>query len=433
MSALSTEMQGVDSQESVPPVYDKLSEWLVFGQIVSAIFLQKFAVPIADGKQVSLGLLAMLALSGLGLLTKKIEFGKDILFLYLMLIGVLFSTQLLGQHDFSMLSIILVFIVHAPYCLRLKDGTFRENIQLIFYQKMMAIVSILGIFQFFLQFVVGAPIAYFLDFNLPSGLIMQSFHWLNPISNEGTHFKATGVFFLEPAIFCQYLAIAIMVELVYFKNLLRMALYGFTILLTLSGTGLIILFVLLPIYLIQNRRIFILTFMLIGLVLVPFVLPAIGLGHIVDRATEITNVHSSAYARFLSIFRSLDLYILPNNDTLLFGLGAGSILETLRAAHLDYEAHNPSWGKMVFEYGMIGALAYYIFIFYSFKTSRVSAYLKWALVIQLMLLGEYVSHTIAHALIVSLLIWPGRGGVFVEGTNEKFRKFFPRLNEVKDA
>ena len=61
---------------------------------------------------------------------------------------------------------------------------------------------------------------------------------------------------------------------------------------------------------------------------------------------------------------------------------------------------------MLFEYGLIGGLAYFIFIGYLFWSGQGSAYVKAAICLTIMVLGEYILTPTFHGLILALLLWP---------------------------
>ncbi len=373
--------------------------------ILGTIFLQKFALPFGSGS-VFLTLVVMGVLAGYGFLRGTLGINIKILFLYLSMIAGLTLTQLLGGFDFSVLSLLLLFILHGFYIFRLKDDRSREKI-LLFFQKIMACIAVLGIVQYCAQFLIGPQAAFPIDYYVPKNWLAPVFHGLNPVNSSGDIYKSTAVFFLEPAFLCQFLALNIIIEVIHFRNWKRLALFFIATALTFSGTGLLILFVLLPVYLIRQGKFILLSLLAVFALTSPFWSPFVGLDKTVARAGEVTNKYSSGYARFVSIFPTLNTYIVPETKTLLVGRGAGSILRTLDAKKQDYEAHNPSWGKIIFEYGVIGGLFYFVFIGYAFFTSKCSWYIKSALLIQLMLLGEYVLSPVIQGLVLALVIWPG--------------------------
>ncbi len=387
------------------PKEDRLAGWLILGQIIGATFLQKFAVPFGE-TQLYLSFFLMIALTGLGLLSGRMIVRTKAFAAYMLMAGVLTLTQIFGGAIFSFPSFALFLSMHFFYIFGLKQDNFERERQFSFFQKIICFCAGLGILQFLLQFVIGPDNAFFIDTMLPESIVQKGFHEMNPVKANSTIYKSTGFFFLEPAVFCQFLAIGLIIEMVYFRKIWRILLLLVGIIMTFSGTGLITLFLLAPIYLLQHRR-FIILFAGIALLFsAPLWAPAVGLGKMIDRATEFNNPHSSGYARFLSILPTLDTYVLKENNSTLFGLGAGSILKVLGSQTRDYEAHNPSWGKMLFEYGIIGGLTYFIFMGYLFWISQGSAYIKIAIFLTFMILGEYILTPTIHGLILALLLWP---------------------------
>ncbi len=384
---------------------DHLAGLLLLGQIVGATFLQKFAVPVG-GAQLYFAFFFMMGLTAVGILSGRLEIRTKAFAFYLAMVGGLCLTQLLGSGEISFSSLMLLLVMHIFYIFGLKKGTVEPNRQFLLFQKIMCACAVLGIIQFVLQFIAGPDIAFFVDTMLPDAFVQQGYNEMNPINGGGEIYKSTAFFFLEPAIYCQFLAVGLIVEMVYFKNIKRLILLIVAIALTFSGTGLICIFLLAPIYLLQQRKFFILSAAIVTVMLAPFWAPVIGLERVVDRASEFGSRHSSGYARFFSIIPSLNTYVFTSPSGTLFGTGAGSILGILNNASLDYAAHNPSWGKMLFEYGILGGLLYFMFMGYLIMKGQGSGFVKAALFLTFMVLGEYVVTPTVHGLILALLIWP---------------------------
>ncbi len=393
-------------EQSSPKINsDPIAKLLLIAMLICATFLQKIAIPVGN-IQIFLALPLMLLITAFGFITKRLELKRDNLLLYLVVVSVLCLTQILGGNSFSIASILLLIVIHAPYAFGFDKGKILAGVQFIYFQKIMVIIACIGIAQFVAQFVTGANIAYFLDLMPMQNIIMQGYNNTIPLSYGSDFFKSNGFFLLEPSNFSQLLAVAIIVEIVYFKNWKRIVLFTCAIAITFSGTGLIILFALVPVYLVQHRKFVALGVLLLVVITAPIWSPIVGVDRTVNRASEITSTNSSAYARFASIIPTLNTYILPEVKTTLFGLGAGSIIDTFAATEVDYERHNPSWGKMVFEYGVLGAVAYFTFIIFVLWKGSGSNYIKLALLIQLMILGEYILPPTLHSLALPLIIWP---------------------------
>lgn len=396
---------------------DKIANWLFFGLIISITFFHKFALSFGETK-IFLGFVFILMITAFGFMSGRLEVRKINFAAYASMAGLLTLTQLFGQQQYSIISLLFLLVVHTPYIFGIKPGLMITNAPLIFYQKIMVIFAILGVLQYFGQFVIGVEYAFPIDHFL-SGVVMPGFNALNSLAYGSDVYKATAVFMLEPAMLCQYLAIAIVVEMIYFKNVKRIIAYLCGIAVTFSGTGLILLLILAPIYLILSRKFMLLMGMLVVLASAPLWAPVLGLERTLDRASEFTSPHSSGYARFISIFPTLNTYIVPETQTLLFGLGAGSIYDIISSDQRDYEAFNPSWGKMVFEYGVIGGLAYFLFIGFVIWRGASSWYIKAALFIQLMLLGEYILAPMVHVLILAFIVWPKNVDMVLPETENK--------------
>jgi hypothetical protein len=418
-----------EKEETRP--YDRLAEFLILMQIIGATFFQKLAVSLG-ASELFMSFFLMIALCGFGFVTSRLEIRKTAFLLYLLLFGGLLSTQSLSGYDFSFPSVMLLLTMHLPYIFGLKEGMTRPGVELRFYQKVMLILAILGITQFFLQFVIGKELAFFMDALVPESITKQGFHGMNHLSYGSDIVKSNGVFFLEPSMFSQFLAIAIVIEVIYFRNLMRLFTYLAAIAVTYSGTGLIILFLLIPVYLLQKRRIGVLALMLGVVLTAPMWAPQVGLGRMVERASEFTDPNSSGYARFISMFPFIETHILPDPSALFFGRGAGSIpwKEGDALGNVDYETFNPSWAKLFFEYGTIGVMFYLCFMIYIFKSPPRSGYLKAALIILITILGEYLTPPTVHGIIVALLAWPSRDSIRIFEDEER-RKRLERQEQTQ--
>lgn len=401
-----------ESTQPPPIPHDRTAEMLLLAQLIGATFLQKLAVPFGGGAEFFFAFFWMLGITAYGFLSKKLEVRKARLTLLLVMVGGICFTQLLGDASPSLLSLAPLLIAHVHYAFGLKDGLSRPGIEFLYFQKIMLIIACLGVFQYFFQFLAGPQWAFIMETYVPDAFYKKGFNGMNALGFGSHVYKSNGVFFLEPSMFCQFLAIAVLIELIYFRNWLRMAAYIFGIAITFSGTGLVILFLVLPFVLLRQKRygvVFTLTVLLFS---APLWAPYVGLGTQIERATEITNNQTSGYARFISMFPFIDMYILQETKTFFFGRGAGSIpWDGGILATVDYEIFSPSWAKLFFEYGFLGTLFYIPLMAYVFFNPPRSGFIKAALVIQFILLGEYMIPPTVHGLIVPLLAWPSLSGM----------------------
>jgi len=223
---------------------------------------------------------------------------------------------------------------------------------------------------------------------------------MSPAAQPGPY-KSNGVFLVEPSTLSEYSAVSIIIELLYYRRISRLALLAAAMIVSFSGTGIVILGCLLPPLLISHRRFEVLTLM-IGIGIIAYLASdALHLDIFVRRATEFDDPHSSGFARYIGPLYVLDQYLTPDVSHMMFGLGAGSF------GHVGtpHEFANPvTWAKMPFEYGLIGASVYFAFIGYCIYSTKQSVFLCSVLALSLLLFGPLVPFI--HALIFSLLIWP---------------------------
>src|SRR5262249_27635150 len=137
--------------------------------------------------------------------------------------------------------------------------------------------------------------------------------------------KSNGFFLLEPSHFSQMIGLGMVAELAFFRPSWRLAVLGLALLLSYSGTGLILCAVFVPLLLIQrgHGRLVVL---ILGVALGLFLLSnLIHITSLFERVSEFDSEQSSAFARFLSPFYLFSDVVFPRVQTTLFGLGPGSI------------------------------------------------------------------------------------------------------------
>ena len=382
---------------------------LLGGAIVSTTLLQKFAIPLAGDTPLSVGLILIGLLTGAGLLMGQLRFDAVNLTLYLLVAAALMATQIAGGEDFSKSSLALLLAIHLPYVLRFRDPIADPTAPLRIYQNVMLVVAACGIAQFVLQFEIGWEKAFLLDTATPKEFLDPGYHQLNPIGAAGHLYKANGFFMLEASLLSQTAAIAILIELLHFRRLYRLIVYAAAMAVAYSGTGLILLGLLVPLMLIRSGRFGLLLVLGALLLLVYAFADDLHLTALLDRATEFSNVRSSGFARFVSIFYLISDYQLSDIPRLLRGLGAGAITRMNDVTY--YRIHDPTWGKMVFEYGVLGAAVYFpCFIRMLRPAGHGGGYLLIALLVQYFFLGGYLLTPVVHALFLALLVWPWSEG-----------------------
>jgi hypothetical protein len=207
-----------------------------------------------------------------------------------------------------------------------------------------------GIAQFAAQFVVKADWLFNFSPYLPP--VLRSADGYNVVIAVGERVKSNGFFFKEPSLFSIVLALGILLELSTAKRWLRLAPMALALMLTYSGSGLLVLAVglLFPLRLRTVLRL--LGAAVVAGMLVWVLWDALNLGFTLGRVEEFSNPRSSAYERYVAPMRLLMDSMGSTPWALWIGHGPGTI--TRLGDSTFYRFHDPTWAKATFEYGLIG-------------------------------------------------------------------------------
>ncbi len=74
-----------------------------------------------------------------------------------------------------------------------------------------------------------------------------------------------------------------------------------------------------------------------------------------DRLDEFTTPNTSGYARFVAPFEMISHSFQEFTSTWL-GKGAGSYLREAGLLKVRYEVNDPTWAKLIYEYGVLGCI-----------------------------------------------------------------------------
>ena len=180
--------------------------------------------------------------------------------------------------------------------------------------------------------------------------------------------KANGFFLRELADLSIVTGLALMIEYYTRKRLRVLGILGAGFLCSFSGSG---IFAIAAGFLLPKSisRIPLFFAVAIGLTVSFFVLYNLeipGLSIWFDRLSEFTTPNTSAYARFVAplemVQRSFDIGV----DTTWLGNGGGTLLRDIQMLKLKYEINDPTWAKLIYEYGLLG-----FFLFSSIFIIRV--------------------------------------------------------------
>jgi hypothetical protein len=259
----------------------------------------------------------------------------------------------------------------------------------------------LGIAQYGLQFFVDPSLLFPIENFVPDTFIVQHFNHQAAMEYGSHEFRANGVFMLEPSFFSQLLAVAIVAELCTRGRMTRLAIFGLALIASYSGTGIAVLAICLPLCLVAQRRWGLLLTGMVALVAIVLVHEYVHAIRILSRVSEFSNTHSSGYSRFVGGFYLFEQFLWHEPWRALFGYGAGAF--TNYASRAGNGGDEMALFKIVLEFGLVGAVAYFGFLFCCLFYSSAPRVLILAVAITYFLNGIYTPF--AHGLALSLLLW----------------------------
>jgi hypothetical protein len=369
-----------------------------------ASVLSKVSVPPFGERGIGIALFLLPLTACVGFAAGLLQIHPVRLALFLMLAGVLSITSLFGVAEFSISSMAMLVVLHLPFVFAGNPSARAHETPRIheFFLNLALIIGVCGMAQFFLQSVVPVRWLFPMESFIPPAFLMQHFNSQGVLEYGSSTYRATGVFLPEPSYFSQLMGIAIVLELCTLGRWLRLALYGVALLTAGAGTGVMIVALCVPLLLIRRGR---WDFLLLGVAALA-ALVAFGsstyVGHLASRAGEFDAVGSSAFARFIGGFYLFDQFLWDDPVRTLFGFGAGSFSEYAARAH--YSVAEMPLFKMVLEFGLLGALSYFLVLGYFLFSSPAPRILVLAILVAFLLNGIYA--VFAQALALGLLIWP---------------------------
>jgi hypothetical protein len=382
--------------------------------VICATLLLKLSIPPLSDRGISISLLLLPAVALLGFAFRALGIDATRLAIFLLLTGALSVISLFGVTEFSVSSLAMFTVVHLPFVFGAKPTTstaappldkVRDGIATSIHSTFLNLALVLawcGIAQFFLQSVIDVRFLFPIENFFPSSFVVQHFNSQGIVEYGSQTYRANGVFLPEPSFFSQLMGIAIVLELCLRGRWHRLAVYGVALLSAAAGTGLLILAICVPLLIVKRARWDLLLLAAAAITAVGALGDSSYAGHLASRAGEFNANGSSAFARFIGGFYLFDQFLWDDPWRTLFGFGAGSFSEF--ASHAHYSVAEMPVFKMILEFGLLGALLYFLVIGYFLFSSPAPKLLSLAIAIAFLLNGIYAAF--AQALALGLLIWP---------------------------
>lgn len=333
----------------------------LWAMLCGSILLQRFALPV-PGIEVSLCIAVnYAALLALGLSNRLLVEPLRFALLSASFIFVALSTVL--NPGSSLPSAVLLVFTYLPFVFVMPTSREVFEDALRFLSDLILICALLGIVQFLVQYILSPPWLFTFVGTMPDIFLLDGYNTKIPISYGSPIYKSNGFLMLEPSHFSQLLSLGMVLEVAFFRRWRRFTVLLLALPMTFSGTGILLLLAFMP-YLIVLRR-------AVGLMVLVFSFACVAIAFgdlwhidaILARMTEFNSEGSSGFARFVAPMDLLAEQAVADPIAFLFGSGPGSISALIRSS--SHEVHDPTWAKLVIEYGVFGSCIFLTFVFVS--------------------------------------------------------------------
>jgi hypothetical protein len=360
--------------------------------LIISLFLQRFALPVGSQSVDLVGPLGLLlALYELHRGTLVLHRRRLILFALLALWAVVGAAcQTLHPNAYGVpldLNSLAQFLLLTGFATLSFARAVGEEPFLRGAADILAVVAGAGIIQFVLQF-LGAGLFAFSGL-LPERLLFESGYNVQIPAGIGDALKSNGFFLLEPSIFSQVMAMALIVEALAARRRWHLALFAIALVLSFSGTGWIVLgSFLLSVGARLGRRGLVVgasvtATILLLLACVLLIAPETA-SVFSDRFAEFSEPGTSANLRFATPLHLLRDVLAREGNAWLIGIGPGAS-ERLDLAY-DYNVNTPI--KILLEYGL-PAVVLYVALFLTAERTRLQSALVVPAIVLLLLTGGY--------------------------------------------
>ncbi|MBY9064138.1 hypothetical protein K7957_14445 [Sphingomonas yunnanensis] len=349
---------------------------VIFGMFVAMMIgmtlFEKIGVGPADAP-VALIVPITFAALGAGILFAKPLIRFERMLLYFAVVVTSALSNVLFANTFSVTSLLLYFVLYLPLLVAFDttEATYRRCLS--FFSTAMLVFGAAVWAQHAIQFSIGWRYWPNLDKLVPPAYLIPQFVYMQPIRYGMDFMKPQGFVFLEVSFVSQFLAFALIIELLFLQRMWRAAFFAATLFATFAGTGMLLVLAALPIIFTRtNTRTFVI--ILITAVIALFVAFQLHWFDLVaDRLNEFQRAGSSGSSRFIDPLDRIRR-ALADPTAIYSGVGAGQI----------ERAMNIFWWPIVkatVEYGLIQGILFYVFFIVSLFDRAPSRQLSMILIL----------------------------------------------------
>lgn len=359
---------------------------MLFVAFLAMTLLDRFGIRLNETYSINPALIVLYALVATMLITHSAQLNGSGA---LMLVGVttvaglsfMLNISLDMRQYASLGSLLLLLAIYAPtvFCLRPSVGTTAlwDWVMRCFLGFALC-CAVAGILQFYAQFVFRAP--WLFDFTTLIPPAIRGSGVYNTTNPVGSLIKSNGFVLREASGFSFLMAFAMICEWSLKRRKLPLVVFALGLVVSYSGSGLLALGVALLFPLGQRTLVRVAGCLAVGALVVMLFGDALNLDYTLGRVGEFESSSSSAYCRFIAPGKLVAESIDSDVWTTLIGHGPGTTQKLSTVCETTY-------GKVVFEYGLLGAIAFAALILAAVNRSAAPVRIRAALVVQWLLLG----------------------------------------------
>jgi hypothetical protein len=364
----------------------------ILATLIACLLLQRFAVPLGADMKIPVATPIVLGVALFEIMAGRLALDGRRVALFLSLATAAMATTALQAAGVYATNVSFSSLSYGLLITSFSTLTFSKPVPETEFFRMFrpffAIVAIAGLVQFILQF-AGVLTFQFSTFIPPQFLLEDGFATFQTLHYGSDIYRSNGFFLLEPSLLGQFIAVAIIMEVLCSQRPLWLLLYGAALVVSVSGTGMLVLAAFgLPLVLVSGPRGIARAVVMaiaggVVLLIVSITMPQIT-ETVFDRSREFSEPGSSGNARFIGAFAILQDILTAAPWAALTGVGPGT------AEHLDvsYEYLPNTISKYMVEYGLIGLALYLALILSAERSTRQQALLLPALVL-ILFNGQY--------------------------------------------
>jgi hypothetical protein len=346
---------------------DKSATRIDIALLVSALFLQRFALPVST-TFLGLDFVAIGLILSYQFLRGNLLIQYDRL-LWFLAFALAITSSLLLNFNSTMLtaySQFMVFNLLFTLSRRSTSDQYKKTLQ--GFQFIAMLLSYLAVAQLVAEFVgeygrLTKFYGIFPDFLFGAAQINQQ------NVDASSHFRSNGIFLSEASALSQITALGILIEVLEFRRPRYLLVMVLGFLLSYSGTGSMLLLFFLPLIALRDGRAGNSTLLVAMFVLGLLATGIIDLSAFTSRTGEFEDTRASGFSRFVSPFwLAAKRFDTVSLQALLIGGGPGTAKTFGDALHGGGSL--ATWFKLFYEYGIIGSFVFVCFLASCFRKSR---------------------------------------------------------------